>query len=68
MIDFEDRLDEESKAVLEMIPESLLDLSDIPAARAMVAGFMEAMFAAAPEIPGVDVRITWRPERRVTPM
>ena len=55
MINFEDRLDEESKAVLEMIPESLLDLSDIPAARAMVAGFMEAMFAAAPEIPGVDV-------------
>ena len=55
MIDFEDRLDEESKAVLEMIPESLLDLSDIPMARATVAGFVEAMFAAAPEIPGVDV-------------
>ena len=29
MVSFEDRLDEESKSVLEMIPESLLDLSDV---------------------------------------
>lgn len=61
MLGFEDRLDEESKAVLEMIPESLLDLSDIPTARASVEGLMAAMFAAAPEIPGVEMEDHWAP-------
>ena len=48
---FEDRLDEESKAVLEMIPEGLLDLSDIPTARAMFDGLLAAKFADAPDVP-----------------
>ena len=61
MLRFEDRLDEESKAVLEMIPESLLDLSDIPAARAAIEGLMAAMFASAPEIPGVETEDHWVP-------
>ncbi|MCY4622522.1 MAG: alpha/beta hydrolase [bacterium] len=61
MVRFEDRLDEESKAVLEMIPESLLDLSDIPTARAAVEGLMAAMFASAPEIPGVETEDHWVP-------
>ncbi len=59
MLSFEDRLDEESKAVLEMFPESLLDLSDIPAARAAVDGLMVAMFAAAPDVPGVETEDHW---------
>ena len=61
MLRFEDRLDEESKAVLEMIPESLLDLSDIPTARAAIDGLMAAMFASAPEIPGVETEDHWVP-------
>ena len=52
MVEFEDRLDEAHKAVLEMIPEALLDLSDIPTAREMAAGFMAAMAAQAPDVPG----------------
>ena len=60
-MDFENRLDEQSKAVLEMIPEELLDLSDIPKARLMVDGLMAAMFEAAPEIPGVEVEDHWVP-------
>ena len=66
MLRFEDRLDEESKAVLEMIPESLLDLSDIPAARAAIDGLMAAMFASAPEIPASRRRIIGCPERQET--
>jgi acetyl esterase/lipase len=58
-MDFEDRLDGQSKAVLEMIPESLLDLSDIPAARAAIDALMAAMFAAAPDVPGVDTEDHW---------
>ena len=34
-IDFEDRLDEQSKAVLETIPDEALDLSDIPRLRGL---------------------------------
>ena len=60
-MDFEDRLDEQSKAVLEFIPESLLDLSDIPAARAAIDGLMAAMFASAPDIPGINVEDHWVP-------
>ena len=61
MVRFEDRLDGASKAVLEMIPESLLDLSDIPAAREAIDGLMAAMFSAAPEVPGVDMEDHWAP-------
>ncbi len=60
-MDFADRLDEAHKAVLEMLPEDMLDLSDIPTARAMVSGLMEAMTADAPDIPGVDVEDHWVP-------
>ena len=61
MVSFEDRLDEASKAVLEMIPEGLLDLSDIATARAMVDGLMAAMFADAPDVPGVEMEDHWVP-------
>ncbi len=60
-MDFADRLDEAHNAVLEMLPEDLLDLSDIPTARAMITGLMEAMNADAPDIPGVDVEDHWVP-------
>lgn len=60
-MDFADRLDEAHNAVLEMLPEDLLDLSDIPTARAMITGLMEAMTADAPDIPGVDVEDHWVP-------
>ena len=60
-MDFEDRLDEQGKAVLEMIPAEMLDLSDIPRARMMVDGLLDAMFASAPEVPGVDVENQWVP-------
>ena len=60
-MDFDERLDEAHKAVLEMIPEALLDLSDIPAAREMADGFMAAMAAQAPEVPGVEVEDHWVP-------
>ena len=46
---------------MEMIPESLLDLSDITTARAAVDGLMAAMLADAPDVPGVDVADHWVP-------
>ncbi len=46
-IDLEAHVDDVHKAVLQMLPPSLLDLSDIPACRATIAGFLEAM----PEVP-----------------
>ncbi len=58
---FEDRLDEQSKAALEMIPENLLDLSDISATRAALDGLMTALFASAPDVPGVTVEDHWAP-------
>lgn len=60
-MDFSDRLDAAHIAVLEMFPEELLDLSDIPTARIAVAGLMEAMTAGAPEIPGVAMKDHWVP-------
>lgn len=60
-MEFEDRLDEQSKAVLQMIPDELLDLSDIGRARAMIDGLMAAMFADAPDVPGVDAEDHWAP-------
>ena len=53
MVDFDDRLDEAHKAVLEMIPDTLLDLTDIPMARQVANGFMAAMAAQAPDVPGL---------------
>ena len=61
MVTFEDRLDEESKAVLETIPESLLDFSDIPTARAELDGLAAARFAVVPDIPGVEMEDHWVP-------
>lgn len=52
---FEDRLDEAHLALLEMIPVEMLDLSDIPTARAILAERAEAMREQAPEIPGVEI-------------
>ncbi len=63
-MNFEDRLDDMSKAVLEMIPASLLDLSSHDAirnARLAVDGLMAAMFAEAPDVPGVDMEDHWVP-------
>ena len=59
--DFEDRLDEKSKAVLEMIPQEALDLSDIPRLRGTLDVLIDAMFANAPDVPGVDVENHWAP-------
>jgi len=61
VVDFDDRLDEAHKAVLEMIPDTLLDLTDIPTARLTLEGFMAAMAAQAPEFPGVEVEDHWAP-------
>ena len=58
-MEFDDRLDEAHKAVLEMIPEALLDLTDIPAAREMAEGLMGAMAAQVPEVSGVEVEDHW---------
>ena len=66
--DLNDRLDEQSKAVLEMMPAELLDLSDIPKARLMVDGLMAAMFEAAPDIPGVKWKIIGCRDRLETRM
>ncbi len=55
MLMFDDRLDEEHAAALEAIPPDLLDLSDIPKARAVADGLLEAMADMIPDIPGVTV-------------
>ena len=60
-MEFADRLDETSKSVLEMIPDSLLDLSDIPTARATIDALMGALLAGVPDVPGVDVEDHWVP-------
>ena len=61
MVRFEDRLDDESKAVLETIPKSLLDLSDIRTARAALDGLADERFAVTPDIPGVEMEDHWVP-------
>lgn len=58
---FEDRLDEAHKAYLEVFPEELLDHTDLPATRELADGFIAAMVAQAPEIPGVEVEDHWAP-------
>ena len=60
-VDYEDRLDEQSKAVLETIPDEALDFSDIPRLRQTLDVLVDAMFANAPEVPGVDVENHWAP-------
>ncbi len=52
---FDDRLDDAHKAYLETVPEALLDLSDIVAARAVTDRLQAAAAARAPEVPGVEV-------------
>ncbi|MDE0351587.1 MAG: alpha/beta hydrolase [bacterium] len=61
MVDFDDRLDEAHKAVLEMIPDALLDLTDIPKARRALDSFLAARAAQAPGFPGVEVEDHWAP-------
>ena len=60
-MDYEDRLDAESKAVLETIPLEALDLSNIPRQRQVLDVLVDAMFADAPEVPGVDVENHYAP-------
>ena len=60
-MELHERLDEAHKAVLEMIPDELLDLSDIPAARELAEGLMGAMAAQVPEVSGVEVEDHWAP-------
>ncbi|MCE2526860.1 MAG: alpha/beta hydrolase [Actinomycetia bacterium] len=60
-MEYEDRLDEESKALLETIPEKALDLSDIPKLRETLDVLVDAMFADAADVPGVDVENHWAP-------
>ena len=52
-IDWDDRLDNRSKAVLDLIPAELGDMSDIPTARRAREKLTAAMFAVNPPIPGV---------------
>ncbi len=52
-MDLLERLDEEHREVLKMIPEELLDLSDVPRARAILDQLFAAMAADAPVIEGV---------------
>lgn len=54
-IDLDAALDEPHAAVLSMLPPDLMDLSDIPAARARLNGLLEMM--PSPELPP-DVTIT----------
>ena len=60
-VEYEDRLDEESKAVLETIPDEALDHSDIPRLRETLHVLVDAMFANAPDVPGVEVENHWAP-------
>lgn len=54
-IDLDSALDEQHAAVLSMLPPDLMDMSDIPAARARLGGLLAMM--PAPELPA-DVTIT----------
>ena len=54
-IDLDSALDEQHAAVLSMLPPDLMDLSDIPTARARLDGLLAMM--PAPELPA-DVTIT----------
>ncbi len=54
-IDLDSALDEQHAAVLSMLPPDLMDLSDIPTARARLEGLLAMM--PAPELPA-DVTIT----------
>ena len=60
-IDWEDRLDDRSKAVLDLIPAELGDMSDIPAARRAREELTAAMFAVNPDIPEVAAEDHWVP-------
>lgn len=60
-IDWDARLDEQSKAVLDLTPAVLRELSDIPAARRMREDLTAAMFAVNPDILGVDTEDHWAP-------
>ena len=48
-VHYEDRLDEQSKSVLESIPDEAVDLSDIPRLRKTLDVLVDAMFADAPD-------------------
>jgi len=48
-----DRIDPESRAVLDALPEGLIDLSDIPAAREHLGAMVEARAAGAAPVAGV---------------
>ena len=58
-IDWDHRLDNRSRAVLNMIPAALRDMSDIPAARRAMEDLTAATLAVNPDIPGVDVEDHW---------
>ena len=60
-MDLNDRLDDESKAVLNKVPLALRDMSDIPAARRAMEDLTAAMFAVNPDVVGVTTRDHWIP-------
>ena len=60
-INWDNRLDDRSKAVLNLIPAELGDMSDIPAARRAREELTAAMFAVNPDIPGVGAEDHWVP-------
>jgi acetyl esterase/lipase len=53
-INWDDRLDHQSRAVLNKIPPALGDMTDIPAARQARNSLTAAMLAVNPDILGVD--------------
>lgn len=59
--DLNDRLDDEDKTVLSMVPPQLRDMSDIPAARRAMEDLTAAMFAVNPDVPGVVTEDHWIP-------
>ena len=60
-MEFEDRLDEQSRAYLETSPE--VDLSDISKARENLDDLVEDLFSHPEDVPGVDVENHWAPGR-----
>lgn len=61
-MDLNDRLDDESKAVLNKVPPALRDMSDIPAARQAMEDLTAASLAVNPDVPGVVFRDHWTRE------
>ena len=60
-MDLNDRLDGQSRAVLDMVPPQLRDMSDIPAARLAMEELTAAMLAVNADVRGVSAEDHWVP-------